>query len=79
MHRGRGQGVTMTPRGGLDRGGMGVGGRRPARSGWDPSDVRGSRGVYQTARSQITKKRRNTVVETGDKETPRWQPGFGVR
>ena len=30
---GRGRGVTMTPRGGLDRGGMGAGGRRPARSG----------------------------------------------
>ena len=31
--RGPGQGVTMTPRGGLDRGGMGAGGRRRARSG----------------------------------------------
>ena len=26
----------MTPRGGLDLGGMGVGGRRRARSGWTP-------------------------------------------
>ena len=26
--------LTMTPRGGLDRGGMGAGGRRRARSGW---------------------------------------------
>ena len=34
MHRGRARGVTMTPRGGLDRGGMGTGGRRRARSGW---------------------------------------------
>ena len=31
---GRARGVTMTPRGGLDRVGMGAGGRRRARSGW---------------------------------------------
>ena len=39
----------MTPRGGLDRGGMGVGGRRPARSGWTRRICAESRSVSDRA------------------------------
>ena len=55
MHRGRARGVTMTPRGGLDRGGDGGGRPKACPFRLDPSDVRG---VEECIRPRGRKSRR---------------------
>ena len=57
VRAGRARGVTMTPRGGLDRGGMGAGRPKARPFRLDPSDVRGGHDRARSA-SRGTRHRR---------------------